>query len=371
MSVLLVVDGMTDLRCATPEQAAAALGAPAGAGGYLSTCPPGFAPESMPCLLTLLGVPAGEVPRTGRAYWEACAAGIPVRPEDLVLRCNLARFRDGKLVSAGAQGLSRGEARARAEGLARGLPEGFGEFFPLGGYKNLLVLRGAAPLEGRVETVPPHERPGAPWEALLPRGEAAGLLRRFAQETFARSGGEYALLPWGQSAYRPLPAFSALHGCAGGAVCRTGVAVGLARAMGLETPPLPHATADTDTSLTEKAQAAAQLAGRFPFVFVHVNGADEAAHRRNRTEKEAFLRRVGEELLRPLLRLPGRLLVCADHMTLPESGGHRAAPQPFLLYGAPPAARGVLPGGAAVELLLRGSEPRRKERETCRKQNPS
>ena len=43
-----------------------------------------------------------------------------------------------------------------------------------------------------------------------------------------------------------------------------------------------HATGDVDTDLAEKAGMAARLSEAYDFVLLHLNGADEASHRRNR-----------------------------------------------------------------------------------------
>ncbi len=353
MSVLLVVDGMTDLKRKTPEEIASGLGLEMpGAWGWFSTCPPGFRPESMTCILTLLGVSEKDLPRTGRAYLEAQAAGIEVGPEDLVFRCNLAKTSGEVLTSSCAEGLTAGEKKAMENRFSEML-KGIGEFFSLGGYKNLLVVRGAGKEETQVKTWAPHENCGKPVEAILPQGgNLAQQLRSASLETWRKFGQEFLLIPWGQSAGWPLPQFSELHGCGAGAVCRTEIAKGIALAMGMETPELTCATADTDTDLREKAETARRLFEKYPFVLVHVNGADEASHRRNKEEKERFLCRVGKELAEPLQELPGKLLVCSDHMTLPETGEHRDAPQPFLLFGEQGGNYGTLPGTKAAALLL-------------------
>ena len=52
--------------------------------------------------------------------------------------------------------------------------------------------------------------------------------------------------------------------------------------------PVRGATGDTDTDLTAKVAATLQAAQKYPFVLLHINGADEAAHRKHAKEKSNF-----------------------------------------------------------------------------------
>ena len=67
----------------------------------------------------------------------------------------------------------------------------------------------------------------------------------------------------------------------------------------------------------------------YPFVLLHINGADEAAHRHDSAEKETFLRRVDDRVLSRLLASEHEIVVASDHGADPESGAHLGGPQPF------------------------------------------
>ena len=62
---------------------------------------------------------------------------------------------------------------------------------------------------------------------------------------------------------------------------------------------------------------------------LHINGADEAAHRHDSAEKETFLRRVDDRVLSRLLASEHEIVVASDHGADPESGAHLGGPQPF------------------------------------------
>ena len=75
-----MIDGMTD-----PHFQVERYGHLASMGSvrYVDTCG-GFPPETLHCVLRLLGVT--DLPVHLRGYVEALGAGIPVRPDDLLLR---------------------------------------------------------------------------------------------------------------------------------------------------------------------------------------------------------------------------------------------------------------------------------------------
>ena len=110
---------------------------------------------------------------------------------------------------------------------------------------------------------------------------------------------------------------------------RQGVGKGIARLLHMELFPVKGATGDVDTDLDAKTEAALRAAKRCPFVLLHINGADEAAHRHDSAEKETFLRRVDDRVLSRLLASEHEIVVASDHGADPESGAHLGGPQPF------------------------------------------
>lgn len=362
--ILLILDGMSDRAGLMPGRPALSRIAGAGATGFFDTTPGGFSPDSVTCILTLLGVPAAQIPRSARAYFEAEAHGIKTAADDLILRCNLvAAGADGTLLSACGAGFGREELDRAGEMLAAAWNGRRGvRFYPLGGYKNLLILEGGAGALPVLRTAPPHQNGGRPLSELLPAGGRAGtLLSGMAAESravlapFSREGRSLSAFFWSPSVRCALEPFAERFGLSGrpAAVCATEVVRGMAAALGFDAPEISGATADTDTSLSAKARAAVAAAGTAPFVLVHVNGADEAGHRKNPEEKAAFLLRCGRELVRVLAEeTTSPLLICPDHATYSDTGEHGAGPQPFFLRKEGAAGfLGTFPGTEAVRLL--------------------
>ncbi|MGI6672324.1 MAG: hypothetical protein ACOX58_12240 [Christensenellales bacterium] len=268
------------------------------------TVPDNAQPESLTCILTLLGYQ--NIPQHLRGYADALGAGIPVQKDDLILRASWVML----------------DNEHRVQGYTQAPPdyspgEGF-IYYGLGAYKGLLVLSNRANCLENLTTYPPHKFLGAPLTSILPTGIEA--LRRIVENS-CQSG--RCLIPWGQSRLSTLPAFPKRAAVITG----TNVVRGIARMTGMDIMEVPGATGDTDTNLIVKAEAAVQTAQTYPFVLLHINGADEAAHRRNPAEKRAFLHEVDHTLIPSLLESPHELVIVSDHATDPYSGLHEGGIQ--------------------------------------------
>lgn len=107
--------------------------------------------------------------------------------------------------------------------------------------------------------------------------------------------------------------------------------------MGMYVPDIQGVTADTDTDLLIKAQTACSLLQDYDFVFVHINGADESAHRSDYTEKVRFVEKIDREFIAYLLDdtdKDTRIMICADHGTDPENGKHVHLLVPYIIRNA-------------------------------------
>ena len=107
----------------------------AGVSGQFSTCENDFVPESLSCILRLLGVAKENFPKN-RAYLELLAHHRDISEFEMVMRCNLVSIdKDGRLVSFNAQGLNILEMKEAAE-FAGNWRQDI-EFLHLSGYRNL------------------------------------------------------------------------------------------------------------------------------------------------------------------------------------------------------------------------------------------
>lgn len=328
----------------------------ASATGRLQTTPTGFEPDTQTCVLTLLGVGEKDIP-SGRSYIEALAIGMPVEDNDLVVRCNFVKIApDGTMevpccMAPGdiAEALLA-EVAARPGHRVRGV----------GSYKSLQCIQnGRGYLDGFVG-YPPHNYTGSPLEKLLPSGNAlADDLADFSRRMLEKYK-PYTVYNWAQSVKGELPLFHSLHGISGAMVSATDAPVGGAVAMGMACIRPDTATGDTDTDLAAKVAATLKLAAENDFVMLHVGGPDEATHRQDEREKAAFVAKMDNELIGPILNgVPdgARIMLTCDHIAHCSTSGHTDEPVDFRLYQKGTELSGdygCRPGTQAVSILCGG-----------------
>lgn len=309
-AIFCIIDGMTHEGFALEQYPNLGAMKLAGAFGMFQTVPEGFPVESYPCIATLLGIQKTRLPQYARGYLEALGAGHSIGPDDLVLR-------------ASWMGID-GEGRITCPvGPPKESPKfTYLEYCHLRDFKALLFIRRGRKFIDSTTTSPPYACSGKLMGEVFLEVDA-----RIAQIMRQSCGEDRVLIPWGQSISCSFPPFRP-HGVAVGA---SFLFRGLCRAMGMEVHTNAAFTGDVDTCLMGKAQRALALAEEYPLVVVHVNGADEAAHRRNPGEKHDFLKQVDAQLIAVLKKAACPLLVCADHGTSPVTGKHIGALQPFVL----------------------------------------
>ena len=304
---------------------------------HFCICGNDLKPESLSCILRLLGIPKKYHP-ANRAYLELLAQGRDISEYEMVLRCNIVSVdEEGRLVSFNGMGLTPYEKKEVAAKHNHILQEI--EFLHLSDYRNLLLL----PRDARVlasATAAPHESMGLKVEDLLAEIQGSCLeLRHFLKESarilrpYARAGLHYELYPWGPSARTTLPSFAQLNRQQGALVGKAEIVQGIGKALQMQVPDLPRSTGDTDTDLQEKLQMTLQMLQQNSFVLTHFNGADEASHRHDYEGKAAFIEKIDREFIGPLLahwQEPLKILVCGDHVTSSVTGKHTNGPVPVI-----------------------------------------
>ena len=264
----------------------------------------GQTPESLGCILHLLGIK--KIPPNLRGYAEALGYDIPVNKDDLILR--------GSWFSLDEQGRCNVPTSA-----PKALSENEGYYYHLGQYKSLMVFPGMADSITDMVTYPPYVCDGKDARTLCPKGCAA------ASRVFhAQLAKDRCLILWGQSVPGKMAAFPQKAAV----ICGTPIVKGIAKLLDMTLIPVYGATGDVDTNLQDKVRVTIDAAKKYPFVLLHINGADEAAHRKNVTEKNDFLSKVDTVVLKPLLQSEHDIFVVSDHGTDPVTGQHMGNWQP-------------------------------------------
>ncbi|WP_143315713.1 alkaline phosphatase family protein [Clostridium sp. HBUAS56017] len=275
--------------------------------GSINNTPQGMEVNSLTCIMNMLGIPYKKIPK-GRAYLEAIALGENIKDNDLILRCNDIKIKNGKLVSSN-------------EVSSKDISEisNF-KLIDMGSYKNLLIVRDGRKFCKSLKTFEPHQNIGKLITEILPSCENLEFTNFLMKLIY-----KYNLYPWGQSVKEEFPSFYSLHNINGAVVCKTEIVKGIGRTIKMFTPDLPGTTADVDTDLNIKAKTALELSFKYDFVLLHINGGDESAHRRNIDEKLNFMKKIDCEVIGYLIRNLKKdtsLIVTSDHGTSSENGEH-------------------------------------------------
>lgn len=92
------------------------------------------------------------------------------------------------------------------------------------------------------------------------------------------------------------------------------------------------------SDLGAKARAALTALGTVETIVIHVGGADEAAHHRDRLGKKAMIEAADQDVVAPLahrvLAAGGILAVTSDHATCVQTGRHGAERVSLVIAGA-------------------------------------
>jgi 2,3-bisphosphoglycerate-independent phosphoglycerate mutase len=294
--ILCVIDGMSDPNFRAESYPALASFPERGS---IDTVPDGFEAETLPCVLSLLGVaPVKNI----RGWIEALGAGIKICPDDLVFR--------GSWVSLDDNGICAGfcEAPKRIPGL-----EPMRYVF-LKGYKNLLIIPACVPYTNSIRSALPFDLLGKHISNYIKPD--VPLLKNALRHINSMYPNQ-AMLLWAPSTVQALPDLSQFA-----AVCGTNVVRGIAKALNMKLVTGDAMTGDTDTDLSAKLKSTLELADEFPLVLLHIGGCDEAAHRMNKTEKTMFLSEVDKIVISGLLQSCHAVDVVSDHGSDPLTGRH-------------------------------------------------
>ncbi|QPK63431.1 2,3-bisphosphoglycerate-independent phosphoglycerate mutase [Methylomonas sp. LL1] len=362
-TVMIVIDGLGDepipeLNGKTPLQVAHAPNihfiANRGQIGRIQTTFPGFPIESMVCIMGLLGYAPEKYYPCGRASFEAMAKGIPLKQNDLVLRCNLVTIDPKKQILKDFTAGLINDSHARALISKIDLPFDNWELYPGQSYRNILIIRGANVSAKDIKCFEPHMHINGNVRKLLPCGttptakQLADQLDEFLMGTqkqiknMSISGQCTANMLWLWSpSIKPIwPSFTQQHGLRGAVVGGLDFLHGIAMAAGMHFDVIPGATGYIDTDYQAKADYTIKYLKDYDFILTHINATDEEAHQRNFTGKIEAIERIDHFVVAPILTelvrkysAEFKIIICGDHGTRCRDGKHISSPVPYSLYG--------------------------------------
>lgn len=360
--LILVGDGMGDLPIAelgnrTPLEAAAT---PAmdelckkGELFLTRTVPAGYPPGSDVANLSLLGYKPEEY-YTGRAPLEAAAMGIELAADETAFRCNLVTLQKKdqntmQMIDYSAGHITSEESKQLLTALETECATDRFHFKAGIFYRHILVVKGDYPA---METVPPHDYiekdVTAPWQRYMAEPEWNELLTK-ASDVLAqhpvnqkriKNGKNPAngIWLWGEGKLPSMPTFHERYGLQGSLISAVDLLKGLGVMSGLDILNIPGATGYIDTNYKGKADAALECLKTQDFVFVHVEGPDEAGHQGLMQDKLQAIEDFDGKIVAPIvqgLKKCGenfRLVATMDHYTPLSLRTHIDDPVPTILY---------------------------------------
>ena len=363
-TVMIVIDGLGDeaipeLQGRTPLEVAHIPNihyiANRGQIGRIQTTFPGYPIESMVCIMGLLGYEPEKYYPSGRASFEAMAKGIPLKSNDIVLRCNLITIDVQKQVIKDFTAGLIEDSHARTLISQINLPYGNWELYPGQSYRNILIIRGANADASTIKCSEPHMHIGGDLHELLPKGinnkgrEIADQIGTFLLDTqrqihkmeLPNNCKANMLWVWSPSMKPVWPTFKQLTGLEGAVVGGLDFVHGIAMAAGMHFDVIPGATGYIDTDYSAKAKYTIDYLNHYDFIMTHINATDEEAHQRNFKGKIDAIEKIDQLIVGPILnelvKKHGdkfKILVCGDHGTRCNDGKHTPDPVPFALYGS-------------------------------------
>lgn len=286
-------------------------------------------PDSLSCILSILGVHENKIPKN-RAYLEALAAGIIIKDDEAVLRCNLISVKNNLLESFNGTGLTNKEMDEASNNVnTPGV-----KFHHLRDYRNIFVLKKTHALLS-IKTMAPHEHLGENIYELLSECMNIEILNKFINNNqFIMNNMQYMFYPWGISETVILPSFYSLHNKTCSVVCSADIVKGIAKAMNIDMPILKNATGDVDTDLKEKARAVLQEILTHDVVIAHINGTDEVSHRKDLHGKIKFIEKIDNDFIKVIYEniKDTKLIILSDHQTSSITGKHEKGFVDYITY---------------------------------------
>lgn len=284
--------------------------------------------DSLNCIMNILGYSPLKENIGDRAYYEGLSKGI--KDYKYILRCNIVRVENNVL-----KDFTGGDIPPEAIGLLNGFHIENAFIHPCYKYKNLLVIKNCVEDLEKVKFYPPHFYINAPFENILPKSEFIKGIINSSYKLFKENNIEGLMLwPWGVSRKVNLEEFQKRYNTSGALVSGIDLLNGIGKALNLECKLLKNCTGDIDTNLKLKLKESINLIQKKDFLIVHINGLDEASHRKNLKEKLEFLHKVKKEFLFPFIesteKCNRKIIITCDHRSDSFTGVHEKGNVPFI-----------------------------------------
>ena len=328
--------------------------------GLAANIPEGMKPGSDTANLAVLGYNPRKY-YSGRSPLEALSIGVPMKDDDIAIRCNFVTlteedvpYAQRTIIDHSSSEISTEDCAVLVEAVKQAVVEMPFELWLGTSYRHCLIWHG-----GRVvELAQPHDIPGRVIGDYLP---TEPLLRAMMEKSFevlnnhplnlerAAKGLHKAnsMWFWGAGTKPMLDPFEEKTGLKGAMISAVDLLKGIAVGAGMHVEIVPGADGTLETNYEGKASAAVRLLNEgYDFVYVHVEAPDEMGHQGSIERKIKAIEYLDSRIIAPIKAgldaapEPYRMLILPDHPTPIRCRTHTSNPVPFLLYDSSVAAAG-------------------------------
>ena len=321
--------------------------------GLFSTIPYGCSPDSTTANLSILGYNPKKY-NLGRGVIEAYARGIELKDDEIAFRCNLITVKDNKIKNYSADYISSQEAGQLIEYLNEKMGNEKVKFYSGVSFRNILILKGDFSEE--IKCYPPHDYNGYNIDEVKvkPISKKGEKTAEFLNELIYHSnkyleyhpvnikrekeGKEKAnfIWPWSPGRKPNIEKFYDRFKIKGSVISAVDLIKGIGKMIGFEIINVPGATGLWDTNYEGKAEYAIKALEKFDFVYVHLEGIDEASHEGNIELKirciEDFDKRLLKNIIDKVDLNSTKIAILPDHYTSVKLKSHKEGYVPFLIY---------------------------------------
>lgn len=323
--------------------------------GRLKTVPDGFHPGSEVANSSILGYDQHKV-YEGRGSLEAASIGYEMRPDDMAMRCNIVCLEGDILKNHSAGHITTDEADVLIQYLDQHLGNDTVHFYTGVQYRHLLVVKGG---DKRVKCVPPHDVPLQPWRPLLVQAEcpeaqptadllndlilkSQELLQNHPMNLQRKAAGmdpANSIWPWSPGFRPSMEPLTVTYPQIkkGSVISAVDLIKGIGHYAGLRNIDVPGATGLYNTNYAGKVEAALKALKEEDFVYLHIEGPDEAGHEGDVFLKLRTIEDIDKLVVGPIVQEiqqwdePVAIAILPDHPTPCALRTHTNEPIPFLI----------------------------------------
>ena len=261
--------------------------------GAVHTVPEGMKPGSDTANLSVLGYDPGRY-YSGRSPLEALSIGVPMKEDDVAIRCNIVTlseddvpFEERTILDHSSSEISTKDCAVLLKAVSDALADETYQFYVGTSYRHCLIWSGGKV----VELTPPHDVLGQTIGAYLPED---GKLREMMKKSYDilvnhpinLERKKQGLNPanccwfWGAGTKPRLSSFQEKTGKKGMMVSAVDLLKGIAVGAGMGVALVEGANGGLDTNYEGKVDAAvnALLRDGYDFAYIHVEAPDEMGH---------------------------------------------------------------------------------------------